>query len=481
MGKILHIDTDLQQVNRIFKDENNKVKQITDKVNNIAFVQTDVAKQPTYNYDGYYEFGADDEVAMVSDNRTFRFLDGDFTIIFRVNNLHYTEISYIFRKMSYPNDFEFFVGSGYSSTQKLGIQIYKTNIHGSTRHNIFSDIGDCTKSWTCVITGKIDDSNLICRSVSINDNNTVHHKSDIITIPLVDIAGLATAPIEIGKKNRSNFEYLKIYNTAFLNDKVLDISIGDTFNVPQPFRFHKRYRTDSTKKLFLSSKYLKDAEIDSSDEVTKITNYINSQNDFSTLNHGIFLSNKGIIFDDSIQVPHLSTNNTNIINLTDDDFYMGLWVYDNEPVNKYAPYITKDNLNTGNRSFSFIRSNDGHYYFSMSVDGVSIDEQLDFGVAKLSTYEYISVLRKGDILYGFVNGVLNQTHNLPTTYIIKDVSNNIMIGVFSTTLPHNFTGYLDDVLISIGDSIINPTGKSIGYKCFEPPRRRGNNSEIQQY
>lgn len=47
---ILKLDADLQQRNRIFKDGSNAVSQITEKAQNIPFVQSDSAKQPVYNY-----------------------------------------------------------------------------------------------------------------------------------------------------------------------------------------------------------------------------------------------------------------------------------------------------------------------------------------------------------------------------------------------------------------------------------------------
>lgn len=57
MSKILDINCSLQTPNMVFKSNvDNSIQQITDKAQNIAFVQSDVAKRPVYNYDGYIDF-----------------------------------------------------------------------------------------------------------------------------------------------------------------------------------------------------------------------------------------------------------------------------------------------------------------------------------------------------------------------------------------------------------------------------------------
>jgi len=85
MNKILHIDADLQTPNQIHKDGTNKVSQITDKAQGIAFTQSDDAKKPIYNYDGSFEFAGGSRKYLVGDKKATLPKLGDFTIKLKIH------------------------------------------------------------------------------------------------------------------------------------------------------------------------------------------------------------------------------------------------------------------------------------------------------------------------------------------------------------------------------------------------------------
>ena len=76
----------------------------------------------------------------------------------------------------------------------------------------------------------------------------------------------------------------------------------------------------------------------------------------------------------------------------------------------------------------------------------------------------------GRVCY-FMNGIL--VADATPTIINVEYSSNYFIKAYQNII--------DDVLYSIGDSIIDPTGKSVGQKVFEPPRRGGFDGTIKTY
>ena len=107
---------------------------------------------------------------------------------------------------------------------------------------------------------------------------------------------------------------------------------------------------------------------------------------------------------------------------------------------------------------------------------VYIDGWLITGIKELNHNEYnhVATLIKDNTLYLFINGVLDGIYNnspsLSNSYIYLGDYGSIQDGTL-----------WDDLLVVKGDSIIDPSGKSIGTKCFEPPVRRSLNSEFIEY
>ena len=456
--KILHIDTDLQTPNRIFKDGSNLVSQITDKAQNIAFI-ADVGKEYTFNYGGYFEGDGTKKMRStkrISDINTFTFRwvskgvsSGGANLFVLSANLDWylNQAGNIINLYDGTTTHSLFAGS-------YGIDIY----------NLFELCYDGT-NCVLLINGAVKS-----KSTPSIATLSSSEKLSIFSYQFNDTANLNGSFKQVQIYDRS------IYDLANLNvSDVIHQTTGENFT----YIWYKRYKPDGYKKLFLSSRYLKDATINSSDEISTIYPeigdvLINNLAEKPTLTKG------SIYFGNTSGLRFLEAGR---LDFSSNDFYCGLWV-------KYSAFNTvngfignDDQPNNDSGLVIQYYKTTNEYWVLLSNTGSSFDQIATFSFTEtLDTYVYVAVMRKSDTLYFYRNGILLGTYALPEGYDIFYSLDKYLIGSRSRPQP-NFMhlGHIDDFLVSIGDSIIDPTGKSIGEKVFEPPRRRSLESEFIQF
>ena len=73
-------------------------------------------------------------------------------------------------------------------------------------------------------------------------------------------------------------------------------------------------------------------------------------------------------------------------------------------------------------------------------------------VSIVNTWVYVAMVRKDNILYLFVNGLLQGTINLPSSGDIGNYSPNVRIGRTggNPNVQYSFDGYVDEIRITKG-------------------------------
>lgn len=434
--KILDLNTYLYPVNQIHKDSNNLVSQITDRAQGIPFVQSDNAKKPVYNYDGYFQFdGTDDFFKTPSYNpKCYDYVGKSafyFTFWVYFDNLTGDQNIYAL-----------------STDTASSTDFYIRMFNSGQLQVVISGIGGVNTVTTI-------SANALTRIDVVFTGTKIY----LITNGIKNNESAAT----IGGNNNNRRAYLGTRynsNTYVLKGRIysieskigvfpynVDVINGTTvFNpIYKPFTHLKRFANKNGNiKAFLSSMYLKDAVINSSDEITSIKDEQGSVYSSSGTN-AVKITNKGLYFQGSAYLQRtgfaIGTN----------AFFIGLWVNNSNA----------NDANIYQNSGITIDKNGGNYRINGNV----------IGALSTNNYEYVFALRLSGVLYYGINGVLKGSVADTNNYTLSDT----IIG------SNNFIGYVDDVLPSIENSIINPTGYSVGQKVFEPPRRRCLDSHILQF
>lgn len=423
----LKIDADLQ-IDGIVKDGSNLVSQITEKANNIAFVQSDNAKKRVFNYNGYYEGNS---VAVYKSDKTApTFNSGTLKIEFyaKLQNIAVSQRliecdEAVNRGWSvYTSATHIVLFNGITTVQNvIPITVADENIW--KLYTIYLDYD--TPAINGIVDGVVRYGGFFTPIPLSNPNNNPWYLFG---------SGNPAASSWIGDISWLTFET----GVDIFNQKLGVQSLS-------PFTFYKRHANKSRNiKAFLSSRYLKDAVINSSDEITTI--YDEQGNTYtSSGTNAVKITNKGLYFQGSAYLQRTG------FEIGTNDFFIGKWVNNSN----------SNDANIYQNSGITIDKNSGNYRVNGNV----------IAAFNTNTNEYVWVLRKTNVLYYGVDGLQGGSIADSTNYTLSDT----IIG------SNNFIGYIDDVLPSIGDSILNPATFVSGPKKLEPPRRRSLDSHILQF
>ena len=441
---ILHIDTDLQFSNRIHKSAtDNKVKQITDKAQGIAFTQTDVNKQPVYNYEGYYSFDGVNDV--INGQKQVIDYSKPFTVEFWFYPLQLTQFTLFAQRLN-GNNSEFLTCYCFDSSLDIlgyigGVSRFIVNINTSNLlinqwNHVYFIISP--RQGTAIVNG-------------IMKNGSVYSDFTSLSLSL-------NIPLQIGNEYErggfffsGNLKNLIAYNTynndwLYRTDDLSSVRIPtgtQVFTPEQPFHHYVRYPDNG----FISSKYLKDAVIDSADNITSLKSSIGTDVFTFSTNKPTW-TKKGLLFA-SGQI--LQSANTYTFGTS--NFYIGLWANPtaNADILSFGTSIKigKDATN------DYFETNGTKTYASQTITG----------------YKYYALIRISGVLYFLINGQLQATK---TESIDYSTALQVIVG-------GTYAGLFDEPLFSIGDSIIDPTGFSVNQKCFEPPTRGGFDGTFKIY
>ena len=442
----IHIDTDLQLPNRIFKDGSNLVRQITDKAQNIPFL----SKHASVSVNPSYAYNDGDGFPYIAFLPTTKGLISKDAV-----NIDYTK-SFVIELMWRPTVFP------YASNQYLFSHCSASDINLGAFVRI---IGNQTTINSNLVS--IDPS-LVGITLTagvwyhlmyiIDQDSTVKRVFAYLNGKYVGPAsipakGNVTQPLGVGITPYGNgvntlngdVSYCKVYSGLGIMkaNQTLPTTGQQVFTPRKPFFYYKRYKDDGYKKLFFSSKYLKDASIDVSNQITTIKDEFDSIITDAGTNK-VKWNPKGFYFNQSFL-----TNSGYLIGTN--DFFIGFWIKNTDSANS-------DLFKNSNITISKVSNN-------YDINSNTI------GLFSTSNYEYLTVIRRTGILYWFINGKYIGSVSDTSNYTLSD----LIIG------SNSFIGYIDGVLLSIGDSIIDPTGFSVGQKVFNPPLRGGFDSEIFKF
>ena len=454
---ILNIDSDLQQVNRIHKDSTNKVRQITDKVSGIPFVQTNPAKQPTYIYGEGYRFGGNYPMEGLPINKGFEYLSISFDMKFKAIGTSYclllgdgaTSLPIRYRYMSAGYiRFEIYLYN--SAGTNIGYGLFRLDGYETIDEDYHVDITLANFNGTRKIKAFINGNELPAEGYSLTAGE--HYFS---------------TPKLFGQNGWADYGWdIIIDNLSIKEIKASDVFSDDykPKGLPQPFSYYKRYREDGNKKLFISSRYLKDAVIDVDDNITSIKDEITNSNFVSV---GTFLDN-GFRSDNTLNATYLNLNPYAGI-VGDKNLMFGCWFKHNDTV-LYDHYYPVKNSAFNIDIIDYGTSSSRIY---VMFKGESFLHNRDFG----HNWGYISIAYdfSENKLYLLLNGKII---DIFTTTIGTASFNNIQFHTTSTTL----TDYNGDDFLFIENVLpISIVGKSVGDEVYEPPRRRSLDSEFIQY
>lgn len=505
MNKILHIDTDLQLPNRIHKsDTDNKVRQITDKAQNIVFVQTDPAKQPVYNYGGYYSFDGVNDV-LNNPKMFYDFSKPNYTLFLLVRPTNLAKKQTIMACRA--NDVTFFTLYQNNTT---GMYSAVMRINGAGIYGAAGTVPLVENQWNTIVLTVADNQ------ASIIINGKMSGSGYGLTHSGFSIPDLTVAPTQIGHEfDRAGWffagdiAYIKMEQKDYpeWQQRVPNLSalqfensatvFDDTF-LRTPFHHYQRYPDNGTNKLFISSKYLKDAVIDSADKVEKLYTYFRGVDGGTYAGQSLLpymyeatLSKRPKVTKNGLKFT--SSNNT-ILRTTNDGnqgISYGNYYYTYENLLSDICIMTWHNpqslashqclLTLSSHRYFHIMSvfynamqNTGNrYLFYDSTNLVSIPD-----IYALGSYNHICTIRKNGIWYYFINGILKNT-SVPSNTSNPSIYVNLMIGGLPS---ENYCDcLLDDIFIVHNTLPINPSGFSVGQKVFEPPRRGDFDGIIKQY
>lgn len=476
-NKILHIDTDLQFPNRIHKSAtDNKVKQITDKAQGIIFAQT-TANKPTYKYEGCLSFDGGDGLHSLPVNlnlgsewdlefwfRPQSFAEGAIQFIYRIGEG--TVLAYCYFSVN-SGVYTFTTNLGNISVPAFGIPAPTLN----TWHHLYFSLksgyihayydGYFITASTFSFTNQ-----LTTISLGRNYNTLYPMTADITFFKISNNAryyGLVTAGTKV---------FNPVFNTGFTHIQ--------------------RYSEDGFKKLFISSKYLKDAVIDSADVVEKLYASNRGLNNVS-VPHSCYMrqetsGNRPVITKQGLKFTRAAAT---FIRAANDSalgvpFGYNWWTYSavsswyfggwhRPESNNGSQWFARFGLNEGYNGFQLLWANSANNKYTF-FNGVVLEPNITFA---LNTFNHIAACKiAGDKTYCFINGILVGT--LTNAADIAATFIGMMLGRSSNS--YNASDCtMDDWLLDINSPIIDPTGYTIGDKVFEPPTRGGFDGTFKIY
>ena len=460
MTKILHIDTDIQQPNRIFKDSSNLVRQITDKSQNISFL-SDSGKEPIYNYgntnsNGYPYFEFNNKKISTVNEIVFNH-NSEFSFEFWIAFTEFTNSTsgFIFQWGDDTN-YDNFSAKVTLNTKIFQVCNYSINVESilgitlqtNTFYHIYCGVKDgyINAFFNGYYMGRTTNS-------STNVNAKLHLGDTYNNIrPLTDTY-------------ISNLFFYDNDNIGFGSDTAP--SVGTKVFNPnfKSYTIFKKYKEDDNKKLYLSSMYLKDATISNSDNtISNIRNQIGDKvlipNSYVKLDDGFkFGDPSGAIFFNP------DSGDLSDYNIGTNNFYASAWFKCVDNATEYVN-ILRDLSSSPN---IVIYSYNGNASIVIK-DGIG-GEQINSAsfTPTLGEWFHLAGGRKDDIIWLSVNGKLLILSTNNTILNIPNATSQLRLGgkfFYSSNIC-----IMDDLLLSIGESIINPQGYSIGQKVFKLPQR----------
>lgn len=455
----IKVDTDLQIPNRIFKDGSNQVKQITDKTSNIPFVEQ--GGKAIYNYEGYFEF---DGTKGYTSHGKVPSMPQNFTYELWYQKTSFPGIQVLMQKgTGSPLDREF---TTYFDTSNTFRMLLYSDV--STNSNIFIDNLPSTGFHN--ITIQKDGTQIkifvdgVYKKIQTLSTSTVYN--NLLQWTIAHSIGFGSFKFDDDLKSLAISEGAKYDTSGFsINDQV--------FTPKEPFIFYKRFKNPAIK-TYTNSKYLKNAVINSNNEITKI--YDEQDNiwlDVGTT--AVKIDKQGFDFGTTAQGAVLQYQES--FNPQNKDFFIGFWA---KPSSVSGVQVFLSNWNSSpEKSFQLIM-NGGALQLFLSDDGSTNTSITSTGISfTLSKFTYISIQRVNDVLYFEKDGVLKSTYNLPANFTINTVAQKLEMGIATSGSPYG--GILNDFIYSEIDGLVDPTGFSVGEKVFESPRRGGFDSEIIQF
>lgn len=451
-SKLLHVDFDLQQRNRVFKDGSNLVSQVTDKARNIPFVYKTGNPQFVHSDDGihYAEF---DNGGVVADNINLGYVDSlSIEFWFRTSNKDTTGIRVLW---------------SYNGANGLMLNAYFND------NKIVSNFG--THTFPIV-------------------NDTWHHFKYYISNSTLwlffDGELFAVSATALTPSNDNTFSWGVNYTGSNLCTDIdmkniilhtdlpeLSFSSGDigtqVFAPKSPFFYYKRYKEDGNKLAYINSRFLQDAVINTSDEISSLKNEIaNGVGVVNTVASNFpKYTNKGFLFDgtqDGFKSDGAYSTVTNLENQ-----FFSCW---------FSP-----NTITGNQTLMTIVGTGYSIAISVLSTGLfaiynGISSSNSTITATVGNYYHVAGMKIGTDLYLFVNGILA----VITTHSVSSFSGPLIcyLGSFDTSL--NFiNGYADEFFIEHDNLSIDPSTAGIDDRVFDENgdffRRRGLGNQLTQF
>lgn len=425
----------IQFHNRIAKSAtDNKVSKILDSAQNIALIQGASANQPIYNYDGYLEMGVQ---KYIKSNKLMLWNGTEF----------YTSM---WLKFSDTAENRMFVrcydGDGLNYWQLF----YDSSLK---RIKMFFRTSSSIKVNHYLPAGSFPFDEFFHMSINLTPEGYLNYYINGVVKYYV-----ATSPTELELTNTIQFGYnsasygaFYIKNFTWQNEKkftqesTLDTQV---FTPKEPFIWLKRYKEDGEKVLFISSRYLKDANVGSDDKIETIYSEIG----VSSLNQ----SNAALR--PKVKNGIIGANGTEILvsdtlctNFRTGDFHFSFWAM-------FTDTGIQCNILTYQNSITFLRNSSGVLQMYYYGDYKSAPQTI-----LNNKWYHIAGVRKDSNIYFMVNGVIAtikpDTRDIPATGILQ--VNGGTTGSYR----------IDDILVS-NDSLVDPRGYAVGDKVFLPPKRR---------
>jgi len=447
MGKILDINTiiPMQIPNLISKDGDNKVSKIIDTAQNICFSQSDSAKQPVLNYNEMaLEFdGVNDSLKTAPFN-----IKLPFTIKqrFRIDDTAVSNQTLIGADgLGSPRGWVFYF------IAPNEVMIFDGTLY--YRSEIFPNL---TQGVTCEVTFSVSEEGY-SRAFFNGEFVVQSSASNFVDFDAFD------HDIHLGQSSGT-------FNTRFLKGAYYGCEIiegyyesGNNVSLMSNNLWYKRYKDDGNKKLFLTSRNLEGADINSASEITSIESEIPT-NPLSTQN--MVLVKDGFYMDGFLN--HFTSSLLDRFTILKDwgirDFYYGIWIKPQYKDNGFDYYA---NLNI----LAQLYVNANTLQFAVhSHNGGIVQNPIIY-----DKWQHIAFVTKNSMCYFHINGVLIKTISITNSIDVADAQLSYL-GVQSSACGK---GTVDDILFVKDDSIIDPTGYNINDPVFEMPMRKS--TEVKEY
>jgi len=481
--KILDINPQVIQFpNRIaINQADSKVSKIIDTAQNICFSQSDSAKQPVLNYNEMALEFADG--SMVANTNNFP-VSNNFYFGAWVKVPSLTDFAPILVKGTYnvDNEFRFDIYTNLlrfefytSANTSIGVTVGSINsiMTVDTWHHIAVQKEGAT--YRAYIDGKFYGQTINAAALHVANNE----------------------PIKIGEwtiigRLTGNIKNIECYNKVIV--PIISTSLGAlVFDPKKSVLWYKRYKDDGNKKLFLTSRNLEGADINSASEITSINSEVKGiddairgdvpltsfYKDLSATNKAT-LTKQGLKFTTSGQ--EYGETFCNTTNPVSQRFYtyepsllevtLSTWFMpQSTAVNQYfLSFRVGGGVPIYSAAYNIIwnaSQNAGNKF--MLYDGVTLHKMDE--IYPLNNWVHLCHVKKGDTSYFFVNGILR--------YVYLDrsgINPSVDSYPYLTFAKHPGTALysdclLDDVFVS-HTAEIDPTGYSVGQKVFQPPRRK---------